>query len=173
MTRRITLLLATGLFLAGAASAPLTQPAIRPATAPATTTSRPAATTTTSRPATTSAPAARSTLDGVFNDAQVVRGKQNYLVSCSRCHGETLGGNDDAAALVGEEFIGKWTNKPVSELVEYTRLEMPGDSPGRMPRKEIVDITVYLLSANGVPAGKAELSSELDDLKRVQLQVKK
>jgi mono/diheme cytochrome c family protein len=171
MNRNITLVLATALLLAGAA-APVTQPATRPATRPAT------APATASRPATTSAPAtasaaARSTLDGVFTAEQVERGKKNYLASCARCHGENLAGNDDAVALIGADFIGRWTDKPVADLVEYTRLEMPADGPGRMPRKEITDITVYLLNANGLPAGKTELSSELDDLKRVQLQVKK
>ncbi len=171
MTNRSIFLLVLAGILLGAASAPSTS-SRSASTAPAraaSTTSAPATTpSTSSRPA-----AARSTLDGVFNDEQVARGKKFYLNSCARCHGDTLNGNDDAVALIGAEFIGTWSGKPVSELVEYTRTQMPGDSPGNLPRKEITDIVVYLLSANGAPAGKAELSSELDDLKRVQLQVKK
>jgi mono/diheme cytochrome c family protein len=170
MTNRSIFLVVLAGILLGAASAPSTssRPAATAPAASAPATSAPATAATTSRPA-----AARSTLDGVFNDEQVARGKKFYLNSCARCHGDTLNGNDDAVALRGAEFITPWSNKAVSELVEYTRTQMPGDSPGNLPRKEVTDIVVYLLSANGMPAGKAELSSELDELKRVQIQVKK
>ena len=167
MAKRRLLLLSFALLLAGAATAPLTAPSTRPATVPATTRA------TTSALTAASAPAARTTNDGVYNEEQLARGRRAYLTSCTRCHGDTLLGNDDAPALVGVEFMDKWVNKPLGDLVEYCRVQMPSDGPGKLTRKEITDITVFLINANGAPVGKAELSSELADLNRVQLQVKK
>ncbi len=165
--RAATFVLIT-LITAGAASAPSTRPATAPATRPA------------SAPATSTAPASapalavkKTTLDGVWTAEQVARGKKLYEASCARCHGDTLGGNDDAVALVGPEFTDKWAGKPVGDLEEYCRTQMPGDGPGRFNRKEITDMTVYILSANNLPAGKTELAPELDALNAVTIQVKK
>jgi mono/diheme cytochrome c family protein len=162
MTKRAATFLILPAILWGAASVASTPPARGPAPAPATATA----------PATKPA-AGRTTADGVYNAAQLARGKAAYLISCARCHGETLLGNDDAVPLVGDAFVKEWTGESVGKLVEYTRTQMPSDGPGRMTRKEITDIVVYLLNANGLPEGKAELSSELNDLNGILIQVKK
>src|SRR5436309_3115474 len=128
--RSAFLLVLTGVLL-GAATVPSTTS--RPATAPAT---APAAGT-----ATTSAPAlAKSAKDGIYNDEQLARGKKAYFASCARCHGDTLGGNDDAVPLVGKEFLDDWSAKSVGDLEEYTRKQMPSDGPGKLTRREVTDI---------------------------------
>jgi mono/diheme cytochrome c family protein len=164
MVLRISMLLVLALGLSGAATAPSTMPSTQPATAPAT---APA-----TRPATGPA-ASKSTFDGVSTTEQIARGKKSYFASCARCHGDTLLGNDDAVALVGGEFVAKWSGGSVGKLVEYTRKEMPSDGPGKISRRECTDIIAYLLNANGVAVGKVELLPELEDLNDILIQVKK
>jgi len=156
MAKRATTFLILPLILWGAASVPSRTPATAPATAPA-----------------TSPAPSRSTADGVYNAEQLARGQKTYASYCARCHGDTLGGNDDAVALVGAEFLKDWTGQPVGKLVEYTRTQMPADGPGKLTRKECTDIVAYLLNANEFPTGKAELSSDLKDLNAILIQVKK
>jgi len=124
----------------------------------------------TSKPST--APA-RSVWDGVYSKAQSDRGRKAYDSLCARCHGDTLGGNDDAPALVDELFLKKWEGKSVGTLVEYTRKEMPSDGPGVLNRGQCTDIVAFLLNSNSFPAGNSELSPELDPLNAIQIKTKK
>jgi mono/diheme cytochrome c family protein len=124
----------------------------------------------TSKPST--APA-RTVWDGVYSRAQSDRGKKAYDSLCARCHGETFGGNDDAPALVDEEFLKKWEGKSVGALVEYTRKEMPSDGPGVLNRAQSTDIIAFLLNVNSFPAGSSELPPELDPLNAIQIKTKK
>jgi mono/diheme cytochrome c family protein len=107
--------------------------------------------------------------DGVFSRAQVERGRTAYNAQCARCHGETLGGGETSPALVDERFFQVWTGRTVGQLVEYTRTTMPSDGPGRISRKRCIDIAAYVLSANGFPAGDADLPTELDALDRLTI----
>jgi mono/diheme cytochrome c family protein len=115
------------------------------------------------------APAAQSVWGGVFNQAQVERGRTAYNAECARCHGETLGGGENSPALVDDVFFTFWGGKTVGDLVEYTRTTMPSDGPGRITRKRCIDIAAYLLGANGFPAGDHELPAELDALKQITI----
>ena len=115
------------------------------------------------------APATRSAWSGVFSTGQVERGRTLYNALCARCHGETLGGGENAPALVDERFFAIWAGRTVGDLVEYTRTTMPSDGPGRIPRRRCIDIAAYLLSANGFPAGDQELPTELDALSQIAI----
>jgi S-disulfanyl-L-cysteine oxidoreductase SoxD len=158
MRKRSTLLLGMALIFAGAAVAAQTAPSTRPGTSPST------------AAASTKPTSTRTARDGIYSDDQVARGKKAYNASCARCHGETLLGNDDASALVGDVFVAKWSSQSVGKLVEYTRKEMPSDGPGKLTRKECTDITTYVLNSNGFPAGKLELSPDLDNLNGILIQ---
>lgn len=116
---------------------------------------------------------ARTAWDGVYSAEQVARGKKAYNSLCARCHGETLGGGEDSPALVDKPFFKEWEGKSVGDLVEYTRIEMPSDGPGKVTRKQSTDITAYVLSANGFPAGEAELPATLELLNEILIQAKK
>jgi len=121
--------------------------------------------------AATTAPS-RSVVDGVYSKQQVARGLKAYNSTCARCHGENLLGNDDAPALVDNDFLGHWYGKPVEKLVDVTWKKMPTDGPGRMNRKQSTDITVYLLSENGYPVGKSDLASDAATLNDVVIEAK-
>jgi len=106
---------------------------------------------------------------GVFNKDQVERGRTAYNAQCARCHGETLGGGENSPALVDDVFFTIWDGKTVGALVEYVRLTMPSDGPGKISRKRCIDIAAFVLSANGFPAGDAELPAELDALNQITI----
>jgi mono/diheme cytochrome c family protein len=46
----------------------------------------------------------KTTLDGVYTDAQASRGQKIYTESCSSCHGDDLSGGGQAPALTGKDF---------------------------------------------------------------------
>ena len=113
--------------------------------------------------------ASQSAWNGVFDQAQVERGRTAYNAQCARCHGETLGGGENSPALVDDVFFTFWGGKTVGDLVEYTRTTMPSDGPGKISRKRCIDIAAYLLSANGFPAGDSELPTELAALGQITI----
>ena len=115
------------------------------------------------------APASPSAWGGVFNKEQVERGRTAYNAQCARCHGETMGGGENSPALVDEVFFTIWSGKSVGDLVEYVRVTMPSDGPGKISRKRCIDIAAYLLSANGFPTGDIEFPTELDALNQITI----
>jgi S-disulfanyl-L-cysteine oxidoreductase SoxD len=46
---------------------------------------------------------------------------------------------------------------------------MPADHPGSLTRPEAADLLAYILSFNKFPAGKTELPSDEDSLKKIML----
>jgi S-disulfanyl-L-cysteine oxidoreductase SoxD len=122
--------------------------------------------------ASTTAPS-RSVWDGVFSGEQVDRGKRAYGSLCARCHADNLLGNDDAPALVDREFLEKWDGKTVASLVELTQKKMPTDGPGKLSRKQCTDVTAYVLSINGFPAGNSELAPDPETLGEILIRQKK
>ena len=129
-------------------------------------------------PAEASPPAAkaaapRSVLDGVFSKEQLARGQKAYNSLCARCHGDNLLGGEEATPLVGQDFLKNWTAKSVGALLEYTRKEMPSDGPGKLSRQQCADATAYVLSANGCPAGDAELPADPEAASQILIQPKK
>jgi mono/diheme cytochrome c family protein len=111
----------------------------------------------------------QSAWDGVFNQAQLERGKTAYNAQCARCHGETLGGGETSPALVDDAFFAIWSGKSVGELVERVRTTMPSDGPGTISRKRCIDVAAYVLGANGFPAGDHEFPTELDALNQIAI----
>jgi mono/diheme cytochrome c family protein len=115
----------------------------------------------------------RSVWDGVFSKEQLTRGQKAYNSLCARCHGDNLLGGEEATPLVGAEFLKNWTAKSVGALLEYTRKEMPSDGPGKLTRQQCADATAYVLSANGFPAGDAELPADPEAASQIFIQPKK
>jgi hypothetical protein len=50
---------------------------------------------------------------------------------------------------------------------------MPSDGPGDLTRQDCTDMIAYLLSANGFPAGKADLATEAEAQKEIVIEPKK
>jgi mono/diheme cytochrome c family protein len=108
-----------------------------------------------------SAQANKSVWDGVYTTQQADRGGQTYQRACSYCHRADLSGGDDGApALQGESFVGRWKDRPLSELFFVLRETMPQEEPGTLKPGEYADIIGFILSKNGASAGQEELPAD-------------
>ena len=113
--------------------------------------------------------AVRSVWDSVYTAEQATRGQAAYNQTCARCHQVSLGGADDAPALVGSGFLGNWSGQTLGVIHDRVKTTMPPDDPGTYGRQHITDVLSYVLKVNGFPAGKSELSAEADSLKLIRL----
>lgn len=96
---------------------------------------------------------------GVYTTEQAQRGREQFEVSCGHCHGDDLGGGD-GPALVGAGFMRNWLEDSLQSLYDHVRREMPGDFPGSLSEDQAVDLTGFLLQANGLPAGSEPLEPD-------------
>jgi mono/diheme cytochrome c family protein len=113
-------------------------------------------------------PSPRSSLAGVFTDAQAERGKTAYQDSCASCHGAALvARSDDAPSLTAPDFKDAWIGKSIGERYERVRSTMPQDGPGSLSNQAYVDIVAYILKFNGYPAGDQELKPDAATLQQI------
>lgn len=61
----------------------------------------------------------------------------------------------------------------MGSLIEETRKKMPSDGPGKLSRQQCTDVTAYLLSANGFPAGSGDLATDLEITNQILITDKK
>ena len=103
-----------------------------------------------------------SVWDGVYQEAQATRGKDDYEYNCGSCHIHDLSGDTikDVPPLAGPEFLETWSGKTVKELVEYISTNMPQGSRGSLPPNTVADIAAYVLKVNQFPAGSEALSAD-------------
>jgi len=114
----------------------------------------------------------RSVWDGVYTDAQAVRGEKVSAEHCARCHGPTLNGAEAAPALVGDLFNANWEGVPLGDLLERIRVSMPQDMPGTLSRQQNVDVIAYMLKLGKVPVGTVELVTDSAALGEITFQGK-
>jgi S-disulfanyl-L-cysteine oxidoreductase SoxD len=110
----------------------------------------------------------RSVTDGVYTNAQAARGEAVYQKRCASCHGAALGGNA-GPPLAGQDFLRIWNGQPASDLFDKIHNTMPYDAPRTLTRSEVADVVAYVLRANKLPAGNAELDSTDAALTQVSL----
>ena len=110
----------------------------------------------------------RTVWDGVYTAEQARRGAAAYEQACAECHGADLGGGDMAPGLAGVEFAYNWHGFSARDLFERLRVSMPPDQPNRVSRQDKADILAFMLEANGMPAGDAELASRAGPLGAIQ-----
>jgi S-disulfanyl-L-cysteine oxidoreductase SoxD len=102
----------------------------------------------------------RSTIDGVYTQAQAERGREAYTQHCAGCHHDDLSGSNIAAPLAGTRFIDAWREDTLSSLFDQMVKTMPRDAPSTLPPAVYADIVAFVLSFNGLPAGQQELTAE-------------
>jgi S-disulfanyl-L-cysteine oxidoreductase SoxD len=110
--------------------------------------------------------ARRSVWDGVYTDAQAMRGERQYGRSCEQCHGPDLAGDPvmEIPALSLDSFMTSWNGKSVRDLFDTVKRSMPKDKPGSLGTGSYVDVVAYLLQANKFPSGAKELARTPDEL---------
>ena len=113
-------------------------------------------------PAVEAAQKKASVWDGVYQEAQATRGKDDYEYNCGSCHIHDLTGDTikDVPPLTGPEFMETWNGKTVKELIDYISTNMPQGSRGSLPANTVADITAYVLKFNEFPAGSEALSAD-------------
>ncbi|MDE2977525.1 MAG: PQQ-binding-like beta-propeller repeat protein, partial [Acidobacteriota bacterium] len=105
----------------------------------------------------TSAPCA------TFSTEQAERGGALYLEQCAECHGPTLRGGAQGAALAGRSFISYWRNRAASGLYRTIRETMPQGREGMIGPSASADLVAFLLNENGAGA-TGELGSDVETL---------
>lgn len=100
---------------------------------------------------------------GIYTASQAESGETAYMTSCASCHANDLRGNSNSPGLIGVGFLFLWEGRPLAELFEKMRTEMPTDRPGSLPAATYLDLLAYILQSNGYPAGNQPLSTEITD----------
>ena len=111
---------------------------------------------------------AQTVWSGVYTEAQAYRGEKVAETSCIGCHGSGLSGGDSGPKLTGDVFLASWSTQPVAELFGWIRESMPADSPGTLSKEDAAAVLAYILQLNKMPAGKQALSSEREELTRIE-----
>ena len=101
--------------------------------------------------------ARRTVWDGVYTEAQAARGQMAFGQSCAGCHALSAEGK---IPLVGDPFWKSFSQKTVSDLLEYVSANMPNGAPGSLNASAYADIVAVMLKSNGFPAGTAELKPD-------------
>jgi len=99
----------------------------------------------------------KTVLDGAYTSAQAKRGQASYEAHCMSCHRVDLGGFS-GPPLKGDLFIDRWREFNLNVLFNAIRAAMPLGNPGSLDEKDYLDIVTYILQANDLPAGAAELT---------------
>jgi len=84
---------------------------------------------------------------------QANRGKTAYERHCVECHHLTLRGTGHGSELTGPNFIAKWGNRSIADLLGYTTNLMPAGAPNSLEMTVYQDITAYMLQVNGAAPG--------------------
>jgi mono/diheme cytochrome c family protein len=103
----------------------------------------------------------RSTMTGVYTEAQANRGRDTFAGMCQACH--------SPESHTGAVFMASWGGRSLWELFDYISFNMPKSDPGTLSREEVAQVLAYLLKMNGMPAGSAELLADSAVLKAIRL----
>ena len=95
---------------------------------------------------------------GHYTRAQAASGAAVYSATCQQCHGVNLQGQS-GPPLVGaafHQYVGK--SGTAASLFDFISKQMPADKPGSLTQQQYLDVTAFLLSRNGFPAGDVPLT---------------
>ena len=106
-------------------------------------------------------------LSRFYSSEQAQYGKDQYRQYCSHCHRDDLRGVGNAPALVGDDFLRRWYS--VGDLFSITSMAMPADNVHGLTTAEYLNITAYVLQANGLPAGRESLAKDLKVMRAMVL----
>jgi mono/diheme cytochrome c family protein len=98
----------------------------------------------------------RTTLDGVYSDAQAGRGVELFAAKCARCH---EGADVDGPPLTQDPFLDRWREDTLTPLYTFLRTKMPQDAPGSLTSANYLDLLAAILAKNTFPTGK-ELTAD-------------
>ena len=94
-----------------------------------------------------------------FTTEQANAGHSIYDTTCAACHLADMKGTFEAPPLAGANFMNMWRNRPASDLIGRIRNSMPLTNPGSLSEQDAVNLTAYILQANGATAGGQPLTA--------------
>ena len=96
-----------------------------------------------------------------FTAQQAAAGLLAYRTHCASCHQPDLGGANEARPLAGADFMNVWAERTAQQLIAFTQLTMPSSPgvPGSLSEQVYVDITAFVLQANGARPGTEALTA--------------
>ena len=106
-------------------------------------------------------PAGRTTLSGVYTLEDAAYGKEMYVGLCASCH--------QAVSHTGPAFRKKWTGRPLSELYNFMRTQMPKNDPVTLADEDYAALLSYMLQMNQMPAGRTSLSTDTLELAKIRI----
>ncbi|GAB2553855.1 outer membrane protein assembly factor BamB family protein [Spirosoma aerophilum] len=106
---------------------------------------------------------------GVYTAKQVEAGAALFTTHCAACHGRDLRGTEGGNALVGERFVGKWSDKSVGQLFDLTKSSMPKTNPHSLEDAAYASLIAFILNANGFPEGDVALPSATARLRLIPM----
>jgi alcohol dehydrogenase (cytochrome c) len=89
---------------------------------------------------------------------QAETGRAAYEEACAECHLSTLRGNFEAPELAGPSFLRAWGDRPIAELLDFTRTTMPEGAPESLSGAEYTAIIAYIVQQNGGSLGGATVA---------------
>lgn len=95
---------------------------------------------------------------GPFTQRQAESGQGVYNDHCAECHRPDLTGAL-GPTLVGTAFRRTWAGKPVAELRDWIRANMPPNAAGTLPNDQLDPIVALILLRNDVMPGPTPLSA--------------
>ena len=108
--------------------------------------------------AATLAAQSKSVWSGVYTTPQADAGEKIYFARCSTCHGDDLGGREQAPALAGSQFLDSWHGKDLRRLLDRVLTMPPGEKP--VTNAEAVELVAFLLRSSELPGGSTALPAE-------------
>jgi mono/diheme cytochrome c family protein len=108
----------------------------------------------------------RTVADGVYTEAQAVRGAAVYETACAGCHRADLGGAT-GPSLRDQRFTREFAGKDLKTLFTRVATTMPRNAPASLGDNVNLDVVAHLLKENGFPPGPRELTADALDGVRV------
>jgi alcohol dehydrogenase (cytochrome c) len=98
---------------------------------------------------------------GAFTESQAAAGLASYRLHCASCHQADLRGLNEARPLIGTAFMNVWSERTVQQLIAYlgATMPMPPGVPGSLGEQTYINLTAFLLRANGAQPGEQMLAA--------------
>jgi mono/diheme cytochrome c family protein len=107
--------------------------------------------------------APKTTLGGVYTQAQADKGEELYYGVCVACH--------PRGYYTGDNFKKNWSGRPLSDLYDWVKTKMPKNEPGSLTPNQSVQVMAYILQENKMPVGKTAMPIDRAVLKGIRIQL--
>ena len=95
-----------------------------------------------------------------FTAAQATAGSKLYEQQCAGCHGSRLDNGEFGPPVSGEEFLTRWGNRRVNEVLDYVQDMMPPAAPGSLTAEQVTNLVAFILQRNSVAISDQPLPSD-------------